>query len=184
MTAGAIDVTPPESPVRSFVAGGLITPDEARELGYLTAADDVDARIIASVLGPPALSFLPARALTPEEEAEFRRDWENLDARAAASLPGPPVLAGMTAPVTAVSPPVRDEDAFGTHRGQCQGCKLDDSVDIWGRCLYCAELAALRERNLPGPPLAWWWYLVPSVLGLCLGLIATWAVLYAIFYVL
>jgi hypothetical protein len=126
--------------------------------------------------GDPVRTFLPARALTPEETAEFRREWESLDSWIAAGVLGPPVIAGMTAPVTAAVPPY-----CGTHRGQCQGCGLDDDVDIWSRCAYCAELAALRARNLPGPPLAAWWYLVPSVLTLALGLVAVWAVLYVIF---
>lgn len=195
------------------LAGSLPRGPERPGDGLVPAgAGDGDPEPSAGVLGPPVTgaagvtppespvrTFLPARVLTPAEEAEFRRDWENLDARAAAGVPGPPVIAGMIAPgtVTAEIPPVRDDDPPGTHRGQCQGCGLDDDVDIWSRCPYCAELAALRARNLPGSPLpawwslessgpslAWWWYLVPSVLGVCLGLIATWAVLYAIFYAL
>jgi hypothetical protein len=136
--------------------------------------------------GDPVRSFLPARALTPEEEEEFRRDWENLGCWIAAGVPGPPVIAGMIAPGTVTAAPVtpvRDDDPpFGTHRGQCQGCGLQDRVDIWGRCFYCAELAALRARNLPGPPLACWWYLVPGVLALGGLAILIWAVLYVIFY--
>ena len=148
----------PEAPER---AGDGISP---------AAQGDGDAEPAAGFLEPPAL-FLTARALTPAEAAEFRRDWENLGCWIAAGVLGPPVLPGMTAPARAAGP--------------CQDCGMDDlPPDDAGRCAYCAGLAALRARNLPGPPLSWWWYLVPSVLGLCLGLAAVWAVLYVLFYAL
>ena len=148
------------------------------------APGDGDPEPAAGALEPPAIDvtplespsrvFLPARALTPEEEAEFRRDWEDLDDWISAGLLGPLVLPGMTAP----APPPRDA-------GPCQNCGLGDlPPDDAGRCVYCAELAALKARNLPGPPLSRWWLLVPGVLALGLGLMALWALLYVVFYAL
>jgi hypothetical protein len=115
-------------------------------------------------LGDPVRSFVTGRDLTPAEAAEFRRELDE----------------AVTGGRTWIMPPVP-----AAHRGQCQGCGLDDDLDVWGRCAYCAELAALRERNLPGPPLsAWWWYLVPGTLALALGAALLWALLAVALYAL
>ena len=71
---------------------------------------------------------------------------------------------------------IREPPPAAAHRGQCQGCGTDDEVDIWSRCAYCAELAVLRARNLPGPRLNGWWFTVPAALALALVTLLCYAV--------
>ena len=118
--------------------------------------------------GDPVRSFIQ-REPSPAELAEFRAALlREADTRRARSPAGRPE----------VIPPLEK----ARRRGQCLDCGDSRAVDIQCRCTYCAELADLRARNLPGPPLAAWWYLLPSVLGFTLGLVLVWAVLYVIFY--
>ena len=113
-------------------------------------------------LGDPVRSFIQ-REPSLAEPAEFRAAW------LLATRPPDPAEKLRIA-IEAASPL------------RCGDCGLDDrAVDSLLRCTYCAELAGLRARNLPGPPLAAWWYLLPCVLGFTLGLVAVWAVLYVIF---
>jgi hypothetical protein len=156
----------PERSGDGLAAAGPGDDDPEPPAGVLglpvTGADAIEV----TGFGDPVRSFISLREPTAAELAEFRAAF----------------LREVNDPVrTIVMPDVIPPWSSGTHRGACQGCGLDDDVDAWSRCAYCAELAVLRARNLPGPPLAWWWYLVPSVLGLALGLIAVWAVLYVIF---
>lgn len=160
------------------------------QMPYVPDPEDPEA-IEVTGLGDPVRSFISLQnSASAAELAEFRRAWlsmqpdpaeefrqamDDLDARITVAVLGTPVT-GASAPEAI--PPV----AAARRRGQCQGCGTDDEVDIWSRCSYCAELEGLRGLNLPGLPLAAWWYLLPGVLGLALGLILVWAVLYVIFY--
>lgn len=120
--------------------------------------EDPDA-IDVTGFGDPVRSFIPAaRDPSPGELAEFRKAWLSA---------GPPVTG---VPDRKVIPPVM------THRGQCEGCGLDDDVSIWGKCSSCAELDALRARNLPGPRLNGWWFTVPAAIALALSVLLLYAV--------
>ena len=135
--------------------------------------DPEDPRFLeVTGFGDPERSFIPAaRDPSPAELAEVRKAWlaedyGALDARIAA-----------WPPVTGAPAPEAPRPFPAASHGQCQGCGTDDELEIWGKCSYCAELAVLKSRNLPGPRLSGWWFTVPAARAFALLAALVYAVL-------